>query len=231
MEPIGIASAARQLEISSRRVHQLVSAGQLSGHQIGRSWVLDRAEVQRFARSRPAAGRPWSPSSAWNVLALADGNAVRGSPVDRSRARKRLQVGLEPLAKRLSSRAQSRWFYAHPAAHSEMLSYPDVVASGVSALNAHHVDLIVSDQAEAYVPQSRVSELADRFALDADSDRPNIRLRVVSDDDWPFEADQRVAPAPVVAVDLLDADDERSQRAARGLLARCTIARPEPAPT
>lgn len=220
MEPIGIANAARQLEVSPRRVHQMVAAGQLSGHRIGRSWVLDRADVQRFARSRPAAGRPWSPSSAWYVLALANGDAIQASPVDRSRAKKRLRVGLEPLAKRLSSRAQSCWFYGHRAVHSEVLSHPSVVASGVSALNAHSVDLIVSDQAEAYVPQSRVSELADRFALDAESDRPNVRLRVVSDDDWPFEADQRVAPAPVVAVDLLDTEDERSQRAARELLAR-----------
>ncbi|MDE0136378.1 MAG: hypothetical protein OXM54_16245 [Acidimicrobiaceae bacterium] len=94
-----------------------------------------------------------------------------------------------------------------------------MVASGVSALNHHHVDLVVSDQSEAYVRESLVAELADRFALDADSDRPNVRLRVV-DDDWPFEADQQVAAAPVVAVDLLEADDERSQRAARELLAR-----------
>ena len=70
------------------------------------------------------------------------------------------------------------------------------------------------------MPQSRVAELAERFALDADSDRPNVRLRVVSDHDWPFEAGQRVAPAPVVAVDLLDSDDQRTQRAARELLAR-----------
>ena len=220
MEPIGIANAARQLEVSPRRVHQLVAAGQLSGRRIGRSWVLDRADVQRFARSQPGVGRPWSPSSAWYVLALANGDAVQASPVDRSRAKKRLQVGLEPLAKRLSSRAQSRWFYAHPAVHSEMLSYPSVVASGVSALSHHYVDLVVSDQSEAYVRESRVAELADRFALDADSDRPNVQLRVVGDDDWPFDADQQVAAAPVVAVDLLEADDERSQRAARELLAR-----------
>ncbi|MDE0320606.1 MAG: helix-turn-helix domain-containing protein [Acidimicrobiaceae bacterium] len=220
MEPIGIASAARHLDVSARRVHQLVAAGQLSGRRIGRSWVLDRAEVQRFARSRPESGRPWSPSSAWNVLALANGEAVRGSPVDRSRAKKRLRLGLEPLAKRLSSRARSRWFYAHPGVHAEVLSHPVVVSSGVSALSDHHVDLVVSDQAEAYVPESRVPELAGRFALDGDADRPNVRLRVVSDDDWPFEEGQRVAPAPVVAVDLLEADDDRSQRAARDLLAR-----------
>ena len=101
-----------------------------------------------------------------------------------------------------------------------MLSHPSLVASGVSAVGHHHVDLVVSDQSEAYVPESRVAELADRFALDAESDRPNVRLRVIKDDDWPFEAGQRVAPAPVVAVDLLDSDDERSRRAARELMAR-----------
>lgn len=116
---------------------------------------------------------------------------------------------LESLAKRLSSRAQSCWFYGHPAVQSEVLSHPSVVASGVSALSHHHVDLVVSEQSEAYVPESRVPELADRFALDADSDRPNFRLRVVSDDDWPFEVGQREASAPVVAVDLLESDDER----------------------
>ena len=221
MEPIGIADAARQLGVSPRRVHQMVAAGRLDGLRIGRSWVLDRADVQRIALSRREAGRPWNPSSAWNVLALASGGPVRGgSPVERSRAKKRLQHGLEPLANRLRSRAQSHWFNAHPAVQAEILSQPGVVASGVSALAAHGADLMVSGQGEAYVRASQVAEVADRFALDADSDRPNVRLRVVGDDDWPFEEEQRAASAPVVAVDLLDSDDERSRRAARELLAR-----------
>ncbi|MCY4517036.1 MAG: hypothetical protein OXB99_07360 [Acidimicrobiaceae bacterium] len=101
-----------------------------------------------------------------------------------------------------------------------MLSHPGVVASGVSALRDHQVDLIVSDQSEAYVLESRAAELVDRFVLDADSDRPNVQLRLVSDSHWPFEPGQRVAPAPVVAIDLLESEDERSQRAARELLAR-----------
>lgn len=48
----------------------------------------------------------------------------------------------------------------------------------------------------------------------------NVTLPLGQIDAWPFDADQRVAPAPVVAVDLLDSDDERSQRAARELLTR-----------
>ena len=220
MEPIGLADAARQLGVSPRRAHQLVASGQLRGRRIGKSWVLDRFEVSRLARRRRRAGRPWKPASAWNVLALANGDELRASAVDRSRAAQRLQHGLECLVDRLSSRALDHWFYAHPAVLPEIAAYPGVVAGGVSALSAHGVDLVAGDQAEAYVRDSQMHDLVSHFALDADSDRPNVRLRVIIDRDWPFHHGQRVAAAPVVAVDLLDSDDERSRRAAREMLAR-----------
>ena len=220
MELMGLAEAAQELGVSARRVHQMVASGRLGGRRIGRSWVLDRVEVKRLARRRPQPGRPWKPASAWGVLALANGDALRASAVDRSRAAQRLQHGLEPLAGRLSSRARDCWFHAHPAVLAEIVARPEAVACGVSALSAHNVDLVTVDQAEAYVRESRLADLVSRFALNPDSDRPNVRLRVVNDDDWPFKAGQRVAPAPVVAVDLLDSDDERSRRAARELLAR-----------
>ena len=92
--------------------------------------------------------------------------------------------------------------------------------SGVSALRAHRVDLVVADRCEAYVRSSQVAGFVDCLALDADSDRPNAHLRVVTDEHWPFGSDQRVAPAPVVAVDLFESEDERSRRAGRELLAR-----------
>lgn len=220
MELMGLAEAGQELGVSARRVHQLVASGRLQGRRIGRSWVLERVEVERLARRRPHAGRPWKPASAWGVLALASGEQLRASAVDRSRAMQRLQHGLEPLAGRLSSRARDCWFYAHPAVLADVAAHSETVASGVSALSAHDVDLVAGDQAEAYVRESGLADVVGRFALDPDSDRPNVRLRVVDDDDWPFDADRRVAPAPVVAVDLLDSDDERSRRAARELLAR-----------
>lgn len=220
MEPIGLAEAAQELGVSVRRVHQLIGSDRLRGRRIGRSWVLDRVDVEQLARRRPPPGRPWKPASAWAVLALANGDELRASAVDRSRAAHRLQHGLELLAGRLSSRARDCRFYAHPAVLAEIAAHTEAVACGVSALSAHDVDLVVGDQAEAYVRDSALADVVSRFALDPDSDRPNVRLRVVDDDDWPFDADQRIAPAPVVAVDLLDSDDERSRRAARELLAR-----------
>lgn len=220
MDVMGVADAAALLGVSPRRVHQMVASGQLDGRRIGRIWLLRDADVRREARMRRQAGRPWNASSAWNVLALANGDAPRGSPVERSRAAKRLSDGLESLGARLSSRARSHWFYAHPSVLAELVSQPGVVACGLSALSEHRVDLVVADRCEAYARSSQVAGLLERFALDADSDRPNAHLRAVADEHWPFGPDQRVAPAPVVAVDLLESEDERSRRAGRELLAR-----------
>jgi hypothetical protein len=47
----------------------------------------------------------------------------------------------------------------------------------------------------------------------------NVVLRVV-DSLWPFENDERVVPALVVALDLTENADQRTQRAGRTLLAR-----------
>ena len=63
-----------------------------------------------------------------------------------------------------------------------------------------------------------VADLADSYDLDVDPDRPNVILHVVDDDAWPFDDGEQVAPRPVVAVGLLDADDERSRRAGQRLV-------------
>lgn len=76
------------------------------------------------------------------------------------------------------------------------------------------------DEFEGYVRSSVLPSLVARFALDEQAERPNVVLRVVDDGLWPFRPDEEVAPAPVVAVDLLEAGDGRSRRTAIGLLKR-----------
>jgi hypothetical protein len=65
-----------------------------------------------------------------------------------------------------------------------------------------------------------VTGLLDRYALEPNANRPNLIVRVVDDDVWPFDDDANVAPWPVVAVDLLDSNDERSRRAGLELIER-----------
>jgi hypothetical protein len=141
--------------------------------------------------------------------------------VERSRARKRLaQHGLVGLVGRLRSRADLERFYVHPSALDRLVREAGVVRGGVSAASEHAAGLIAGDLVEAYVPRRRLAALVKRYAMEADAERPNVLLRVVDDDAWPFAGDAEVAPWPVVAVDLLEADDERSKRAGRELIER-----------
>lgn len=214
-----VADAAVKLGVSARRVRQLLASGEMDGQQVGRSWVIDGAAINRLRPKR--VGRPWSAASAWAVLELAAGGDPELSPVERSRARKRLaESGLAGLVGQLRSRSERREMYAHPSALDRICDEADVVRGGVSGLDEHDVDLIVSDEAEIYVPASKVADLEDRYALERNADRPNLIVRVVDDDVWSFDDDANVAPWPVVAVDLLDADDERSRRAGLELIER-----------
>jgi len=219
MDVLSVARVADVLDVSPRRVRQLLESGQLAGQQLGRSWVIDRGDVERLRRN--GAGRPWSASSAWAVLELAAGHEPELSPVERSRARRRLaDHGLGGLVEQLRARAERREVYAHPSVLGAVVGDGRVVRGGVSAAPHYRADLIVQDAAEVYVRAGDVVDLIDRYALDEDADRPNAILHVVDDEAWPFDDQQQIASWAVVAVDLLDADDERSQRAGRELIER-----------
>ena len=221
MKVLSVAQAAEELGVSPRRVLQLLAAGHLRGEQLGWGWALDQSDVDRLRNHRGVAGRPWSPASAWAVLALANGDQPHGSPVERSRARQRLaQHGLAGLVDRLRARAEAQRFYAHPAVLERLILAKGVVRGGVSAASEHDAGLIAHDLVEAYVARRRLPAMADRYALDPDGERPNVLLHVVEDVVWRFADDASVASWPVVAVDLIEADDERSQRAGRELIER-----------
>ena len=214
---LGVAEAAEQLGVSARRVRQMLADGVLDGERVGRAWIIDREQLHRVVGLRPEVGRPWSPASAWAVLALADDEEVDLSPVDRSRARKRLAQGLDHLVGRLAARCERRRFYVHPGVLDRLVG--EVVRAGISAAAHHGADLVISESVEGYVRASDIDHVVDRLALDDQAARPNVLLRIVDDDVWPFEADQRCAGRSVVGVDLLESEDPRSRRAGAELLA------------
>lgn len=219
MTLLGVGDAATELGVSRRRVRQMLSDGVLAGQRVGRTWVVDRADLELFRHGRPPVGRPWQPTSAWALLAVASGRTANLSAPQRSRARRRVEVGLEHFLGRLAVRAEPRRYYMHPSV-AGMLAAADVVRSGVSAASHYQLDLVAVDEFEGYVRSSVLADLVDRLALEEHAARSNVVLRVVEDEFWPFASDEKVAPAPVVAVDLLEAGDGRSRRAANRLLAR-----------
>ena len=222
MRMIGVADAAAELSVSERRVRQMLASGTLRGSRIGRVWAIDPAALDMVADRCASAGRPWKASSAWAVLALAYGRAIEGSAVAQSRARRRLASGLLPLAERLRARAETRRFYGHPSVLDRLPGPARAVRTGLSATGEHGLDLVAIGGYEAYMPESDIADVARRFALIEGAERPNVMLRAVKDDVWPFQPDEEVAPIPVVALDLLDASDDRSKRLAVSLLSQPT---------
>ena len=220
MSVLGVDEVACELGVSPRRVRQMISDGVLVARRLGGVWVIEREHVGRVERHRRQVGRPWSPGSAWAVLALADGGEPDLAPVDRSRARKRLGSGLDRVVGRLGARSDRRWFYGHPAVLDRLGGDPQVVRGGVSAAGEHGAGVVSADRFEGYVRGGDLDRLVARFGLDGEAVRPNVLLRVVDDEVWPFQAGQRYAGRSVVAVDMLESDDSRVRRAGAELMDR-----------
>ena len=84
-------------------------------------------------------------------LALADGEEPELSPVERSRARKRLAEGLDTVVGRLGARADLQGFYAHSGVLDPLAGNRRVVRGGISAAAEHGAHLVASDEFEGYV--------------------------------------------------------------------------------
>jgi hypothetical protein len=94
------------------------------------------------------------------------------------------------------------------------------IRSGASVRDLS-VDLIAMGDAELYVREADAPNMINEYSL-IPSQQPNVVLRVPPADLWLFDSVE--APWPVVVVDLLDARDDRSARAANDLARRMRAA-------
>jgi hypothetical protein len=79
------------------------------------------------------------------------------------------------------------------------------------------IDLVAAGDAGMYMRGADAPRVIDEYSL-IPSQQPNVILRVPPSDLWLFDGGE--APWPVVVVDLLDARDDRSVRAAKDLARR-----------
>jgi hypothetical protein len=200
--------------ISPERVRQLIAAGAMPAVRVGGRWVIDDGDVTRRAE-----GRPWSEAAAWALLWSALGRSAPWLSVkQRQRTGQRLAVGVRSHVERLSSRAQPEWFRAHPSALGRLVRDARLVAGGLSAARAVDADVVAAEHADGYVRASDVAGLLAEYGLERSTAlRGNVVLRVLADV-WPFNPDERAAPALVLALDLLESADDRTSRAGRSLL-------------
>jgi excisionase family DNA binding protein len=58
MAMLGTAEAATRLGISARRVSAMIQNGQLRAMKIGKTWIIEEAEIVRLAKMKRQPGRP-----------------------------------------------------------------------------------------------------------------------------------------------------------------------------
>lgn len=204
----------------------MLERGEMEGQRVGWSWIIDSRAIGQVRRP-PVAGRRWSPEAAWALLQLAAGEQPKASAMEASRAKHRLaELDLDVLVKKLTSRGKIRKFYGHKSVLQQLADENMVVRSGVSAAREYDADIMALEFLEAYVPANRIEKLVKKYALESSPERPNILFRVVPDKVWPFPKNTKVASRVVVAVDLLDSDNERTRRAGAGLARLARLAWP-----
>jgi excisionase family DNA binding protein len=62
-DPVTTQQAAAMLQVSLSAVQKAVQKGRLTGEQIGRDWLIEREEVERYRRERKLTGPRKHPPS------------------------------------------------------------------------------------------------------------------------------------------------------------------------
>jgi hypothetical protein len=216
-EVMGTAEAARRLGMSPQRVRALWHEGALSGRMMANRLLLDRVGVLDLAeRDRPAT-RPLSARNAWTLLLmLADEPSPWASASERSRLRRLVYTREErDLAALVRARARTIRLDGVVGAGGYVLRDGHVVPAGATL--AHRwTDLVVEGVTEVYATEFVARSLTDRLRLWLDPQGP-IVVHAVPDDLGDLLRSRAEMPAPVVATDLLDSGDPRSQRAGEAL--------------
>lgn len=215
---VSVQEAAERLQLNPGRVRRLVSQGLLDGRKIGGRWLVEESAISERLNASARPGRPLSPRSAWGLLWAADDRPMPWlAPRERSRARQRARSWpLDEWSWACRHRAVAYKMRAHPSMLQPLLDDPRVVRGGASVRKIP-LDLIEVGDAELYVRGSDVASVVSEYSL-IPSQQPNVALRVPPAELWLFDNEE--APWPVVVVDLLDARDDRSVRAANDFARR-----------
>jgi len=205
--------AAERLGRSPHEVRRLLRAGHLCAHRRAGRWFVPMSEVRRLQRLPQPVGRPFSPGSAWALLAVLAGDDPAGlSAPRRSQLRRHLRDADGPeLAARLGRRATRRLVYAHPSMLDALAADPRVVLTGLAAAEHAGARLVGvdDDEVEGYVAESDIAGLYAAYGLVDAETVANVVLCVVDD---PAQVPRRsgMAAAPVVGLDLWESGDARA---------------------
>lgn len=223
MSVVSVQEAARRLGASPAWVRRMAASGEIPAYRLGREWAVDERGLGRVRPRRR--GRPLGARASWLFLGALSGEALNLPPASRVEAKRARDRAAAAKANGMGSvdvspRADLRRFSGTPVQVMALISDRRVVRSGISAAFALGSDLLDSAREfEGYVRERDLRALVKDLNLEAApiGDRGRVLLRVPRPV-WPFVAGAVIAPRGVVAADLSEASDPRSQEAADGLL-------------
>ncbi|MFI6285614.1 helix-turn-helix domain-containing protein [Streptomyces sp. NPDC051018] len=232
MKLLSVKQAAALLGIDDSRVRQLLRAGTLEGQLVGGRWLVDGSSAQQRKKRGSVTSRSLSVRNAWGLLAALSGQrALDLSDAERSRITSRLRdiaahdgLPVARLGQLVRTRAECRRYRVHSGLLPTLLADPDVVRGGVSAAARVGASYLAPGKAEIYVHPDKVGKLEAGFGLDLDYAKGNLLMHVPPGEAWPYlrsnaaHGESGDAPAAVVAVDLLDLQEDRGDIAAAELL-------------
>lgn len=195
--------ASEILGVSRREVRRLAAEGRIQGSRhVGRTLVLDAAEVHRLARGRRRPGRPWSERVAWAALNLLSGKEAGWlSLPERTRLMHRLRkITAEDLEYLAMHRARVKRFRGRESVLDDLEAY--IVPTGGSALDDAQLRPLgltgTTRLLDGYVPLTELQLLTEKFGL-VENPSGNVTLRGVSVEDA-FE--DGITPRAAVFLDL-----------------------------
>lgn len=228
LELLSTQEAAEQLGVSARRVRALVEQGDLDAVRAGRTLLIPPESVARQQARGVATTRPLSTRMSWAAMlsdiGTTDVERVTGALGLSSSEHRRL-LGLRDrstsdwswLARR---RARAERYTVRVAYLADIVTTAGVLASGISAIDRHDVDLTKrAGTAEIYTGAVELQVLARDFTWRADP-AGNLIVHVLPAIDriTRFLEGWTEMTAATVAVDLLESGETRARRAGLQLI-------------
>lgn len=206
---LSVSEVAQELGVNRQKVLAFIGEGRLPAAKFGTDWRVSVVDLNRFAQVERRPGRPLSAAAAWRLLRRAeeDGRVHL--------RRSRVELDGFQLAHLLRRRATIHRLHTLDALTAKVAA--ELVAGGELAARLHgfapHSATYATD---GYLRQSALASHVDRHAMTpAIGEDVNVRLRVVDDAVWPFEAGTATVSPLVAAIDMIgDPIDDRSIDAA-----------------
>lgn len=166
---LSVTEASNRLGVTGSRVRQLITAGDLPATRVGRAWVLDDADVERYSPRRQ--GRPITEASAWAFLQhLSGSRSIDVSREVRAQHERwaehlRLLPDLDiisPFMALVRNRAMRTALAADREDLNALRSDERLVLSGISHPETH---LLVNEEFEGYVARRDFNKIQREFLL------------------------------------------------------------------